>query len=208
MINNLWALTGHRTVKSKDINIETGSSNCSVILQVVKSLPEKYESKVIERCMSDGDMQGSTRLKLLHKWDLILCHLIYLSWAEREKKILSGAELCLLVQWSRDLVHFNGWNGLKLYLKLIKHCTLSTSGLCVLCVCVLSGSTYVPHVGGKKQKERWGDRAWRCKAEKGRQGTPSNLWWTRWCTLKQGILPQTVPVKTPSVEIGPGICHH
>lgn len=55
MINNRSKLTVHRTVKSRDININTGSTNGNVILQVVKSVPEKYESKVIERNSSDGD---------------------------------------------------------------------------------------------------------------------------------------------------------
>ncbi len=67
MINYRSRLTGHRTVKSRDININTASANRNVILQVVKSLPEKYESKVIERSMSDGDLEWSTRLKLLRK---------------------------------------------------------------------------------------------------------------------------------------------
>lgn len=74
MINNRTTLTGHRTVKSRDININTSSTNRNVILQVVKSLPEKYESKVIERSVSDGDFEWSTRLKFLRKLDLTLCH--------------------------------------------------------------------------------------------------------------------------------------
>lgn len=55
MINNQSGAKGHRTVKSRDININTGSINHSVILQVIKSLAQKYESKVIEQCLSNGD---------------------------------------------------------------------------------------------------------------------------------------------------------
>lgn len=70
MINNGRGGNGRAsgyTVKSGDININTGSPERGVILQVIKSLPEKYESKVIERPVSDGDLERSTRLKLLRK---------------------------------------------------------------------------------------------------------------------------------------------
>lgn len=72
MINNRSELTGHGTVKSRDININTGSTNRNVILQIIKSLPEKYESKVIERSLSDGDLEWSKRLKLPRKLDSTL----------------------------------------------------------------------------------------------------------------------------------------
>lgn len=46
---------GRGAVKSRDININTGSTHRCVILQVVKSLAEKYEPKVIECGVNDGD---------------------------------------------------------------------------------------------------------------------------------------------------------
>lgn len=51
---------------SRDININTGSANHSVILQVIKSLPEKYETKVIVCRATDGDLKWS-RAKVVVK---------------------------------------------------------------------------------------------------------------------------------------------
>lgn len=76
MINNRSRLTGHGTVKSRDININTGSTNRNVILQVVKSLPEKYESKVIERSVSDGDfgVVHKAQVAAEMRFNTVSCH--------------------------------------------------------------------------------------------------------------------------------------
>lgn len=52
----MTGVNGRETVKSRDININVGPTNRSVILQVVKSLAEKYELKVIECGVNDGDL--------------------------------------------------------------------------------------------------------------------------------------------------------
>lgn len=144
-----------------------------------------------------------------------------MSWTlakqRRKKKNLSGDELYLLMQCLRCLVRCIGKNyGLKLYLKM-NHSNAS-SALRVL----YSRAFLFTRMWGtvhqskhiyfimEKEKGKEGEvmEVEDVRRRGVRRGTPSNLWWTRCCTLEQGILPQTVPVKTPSVEMGPGICQH
>lgn len=217
MINNRSRLTGHRTVKSRDININTGPTNRNVILQVVKSLPEKYESKVIERGVSDGDLEWSTRLKLPRKWDLTLCHVIDLSRAEGREKSEWGwivsvdamlemfSVLCWKELWTETLSENEST-------AMLHRCgVFSAAGLFFLFtrrLCLFWWTVpfyYIMEKEKGKEAEVIGVedvRRW------GLGCTLSNLRRTRCCTLKRGILPQTVPVKTPSVEMGPGICQH
>lgn len=93
MINNRSELTGHRIVKSRDININTSSTNRNVILQVVKSVPEKYETKVIERSVSDGDFGVVRKAQVAAemRFNTVSCHGPWLS--KGGKKNLGGAEL-------------------------------------------------------------------------------------------------------------------
>lgn len=87
MINNKSRLTGHGTVKSRDININTGSTNRNVILQVVKSLPEKYESKVIERSVSDGGfgVVHEAQVAAEMRFNTVSCHRPELSRGAKKK---------------------------------------------------------------------------------------------------------------------------
>lgn len=72
----MTGVNGRETVKSRDININVGSTNRSVILQVVKSLAEKYELKVIERGVNDGDF-GVVRMAQVAseiRFSTVSCH--------------------------------------------------------------------------------------------------------------------------------------
>lgn len=78
MINDGSAVNGRETVKSRDININLGSTNRSVILQVVKSLAEKYELKVIERRVNDGDFGVVCKAQVAPeiRFSTVSCHKI------------------------------------------------------------------------------------------------------------------------------------
>lgn len=106
MINDRSGPTGHRTLKSRDININTGSTNRNVILQVVKSLPEKYESKVIECSVSDGDFGVFHKAQVAAemRFNTVSCPRPWLS--RGGKKNPSGIEFYLLMQWLRYLVNY------------------------------------------------------------------------------------------------------
>lgn len=74
----MTGVNGHETVKSRDININVGSTNRSVILQVVKSLAEKYELKVIEHRVNDGDFGVVRKAQVASeiRFSTVSCHKI------------------------------------------------------------------------------------------------------------------------------------